>query len=82
MTVHQLICRLMQFPPNTLVVVNMGCSELANGKEVSSVELEDAHKWDSRDLAWVPDYSPWYNDSDEDHEEIKCKLVNISSLKY
>lgn len=77
MTVHQLICRLMQFPPDTPVVVNMGCSELSNGKEASAVELEAAHKWNPRDQQWTPDYYPDY--LDDEGEEIKCSLVNITS---
>lgn len=63
---------LREYPPDTLVVVNMGRNELANGCEVSSIEYTPAVRWQ--------DHYRWYEDcfpALSDDTDTRSNVLNI-----
>lgn len=71
MTVKQLQEQLALLPPNLMVVVNLGRNELANGKEVTKVEVVKVSRWLGRE-AWDED-----NGYDDDYNTEHSEAVNI-----
>ncbi len=75
MTVEQLIEKLQKYPSKSIVVVNMGRNELANGCQVDLVEEENAYAYCNEDQ-WHKDYD---YASDDDDDYTRTKVVNICS---
>ena len=72
MTVKQLQEQLALLPPDLMVVVNLGRNELANGKEVTKVEVVKVSRWLGRE-AWDED-----NEYDTDPDTEHSVAVNIT----
>jgi hypothetical protein len=69
-----MIRRLAEYPPDAVVVVNMGKNELANGKEARSVELVRAYRRPDQNY-WSEDHFP---DSPPDPDEVRETVLNIT----
>lgn len=75
MTVQELINQLQLLPPDSVVVVNMGRNEMANGREVGKIDIEEGYKWPGESM-WYVNYYPEVNNWDD--AEIKTKVVNLT----
>jgi hypothetical protein len=77
MTVRELIERLQSFPPDMIVLANLSKNELANGREVRTVELSPVYSMKGLDN-WHENFYPDLKIDDSDDYEYRA-VVNVSA---